>query len=214
MTDSGAVKDSLLEGFSKPWPRPSSARSDSGCVMDAVRGEGGRPASRLRLPNGVRLEDAIQVWNAVCVFPRPMGIRPFPTLEILLETIEALSPESSKVEEGSAGSITVRGGGKKDGTALEASPALLDQHHETPTARMELEDDNSKEAEFDDRAACIRATGSRGAGNGQGRGKGDDRGAAVEDKNAAKKEAQALVDKFCMAIVRLLVTDMHTVLRR
>lgn len=216
MTDSGAVKDSLLEGFSKPWPRPSSASSDSGCTdLNVAGGEEGRPAPRLRLPKGVRLEDAIQVWNAMCVFPRPMGIRPFPTLEGLMEAIETLSPESSKVEEEGAGATTVRGGGGKEGgTAVEASATLLDQLHETPTAIMELEDDDSKEAEFDDREACIRATGSRGAGNGQGRGKGDDGGGAVEDKDAAKKEAQAMVDKFCMAIVRMLVTDMHTVLGR
>lgn len=219
MTDSGAVQDSLLEGFSKPWPRPSSASGGSSCSeLNVVGGEGGRPAPRLRLPKGVRLEDAVQVWNAMCVFPRPMGIRPLPTLEALMEAIEALSPKSSKVEEEGAGATTVRGGTEvstEGGAAVEASAMSMNQLHETPTATMELEDDDSKEAEFDDKEACIRATGCGGAGNGQGRGKGgEDGGAAVEDKDVAKKEAQAMVDKFCMAIVRMLVTDMHTVLGR
>lgn len=207
MTDSGAVEDSLLEGFDNPWPRPryAAAATAAGPVKNdggaaGVVGEAGRrspsegsssPAAaaaaeaaakqRLVLPEGVLLKHAVQVWNALCVFPRPMGLRPPPTLDQLMRAIVMVSPrwrpggaggsgEGSKTEE--------KEGGEEDG-----------------------------EAEFDEKKASIRAA---SAGGKQGR-KG---GVEEEGGEEAKKEAQALLDGVCMSIVRVLSIDLHTVLGR
>ncbi|CAN0546293.1 unnamed protein product, partial [Ectocarpus sp. 12 AP-2014] len=144
MTDSGAVEDSLLEGFDKPWPRPRYAAASAagpvekdGGAADVV-GEGRRSPSksssspaaaaaaeaaakqRLALPEGVLLKHAVQVWNALCVFPRPMGLRPPPTLDQLMRAIVMVSPrwQQSRGAEGSGEeSKTEEGGGEEDGEA-------------------------------------------------------------------------------------------------
>ncbi|CAN0447770.1 unnamed protein product, partial [Ectocarpus fasciculatus] len=110
MTDSGAMEDSLLAGFDNPWPRPRYAAAAGPVENDGgaggVVGEGRRSPSegssspaaeaaaqqRLVLPEGVLLKHAVQVWNALCVFPRPMGLRPPPTLDQLMQAIVMVSP--------------------------------------------------------------------------------------------------------------------------
>ncbi|CAN0606672.1 unnamed protein product, partial [Ectocarpus sp. 12 AP-2014] len=75
---------------------------------------------RLVLPEGVLLKHAVQVWNALCVFPRPMGLRPPPTLDQLMRAIVTVSPrwQQSRGAEGSGeGSKTEEGGGEEDGEA-------------------------------------------------------------------------------------------------
>lgn len=191
MADSGAMEDSLLEGFADPWPRPRSpttatATASSEGVFGGgeeggrcgqsnggvfVKGEGGAAAavgagvgaraaegclsSRLRLPQGVLLTHAVQVWNALCVLPRPMGLRPPPTLDQLMQAIATLSPRWSK-RGGSSGN---GGGGEREGKGR---------------ARGEGgEEEADGEAEFDERRASIRGAKSRRGGRkGKGRGGG------------------------------------------
>lgn len=124
MADSSAVEDSLLDGFNDPWPLPSSATAlarsggdgeanvkvesasgdraeiSPGLESDVSRAERqDRRRSDLRVPKGVLLKHAVQVWNALCVLPRPMGLRPQPTLEQLLQAIATLSPRRSDPDE-------------------------------------------------------------------------------------------------------------------
>lgn len=203
MTDSGAVEDSLLDGFADPWPRPRYAASASAAAV-AKRDEGlpaslsppastataavGASGDPLVLPDGVLLKHAVQVWNALCVFPRPMGLRPPPTLDQLMRAIVTLSPRWSNGPGKKAGCIDGgRGGYVKEG---------------------EGGDEGGGEAEFDDKNASIR--GVRGKkGNGGGADMGN-----VEGSEETKKEAQALLDGVCMSIVRVLSIDLHTVLGR
>lgn len=216
------MEDSLLDGFADPWPRPSTATFDSppvaaaadnaadnaadtddamgdvkggkGAVSSLVGvGVGGQEqrqqSSPLRLPNGVLLKHAVQVWNALCVLPRPMGLRPPPTLEQLMQAISILSQRWVEGEGGGRGGSLVKKDGGGGGGGKE----------------------EDGEAEFDDRKASIRATrgGRRGRGGGKGKG-----GEEERDEEAAKKEAQALLDGVCMSIVRVLALDLHTVLGR
>lgn len=153
--------------------------------------------SRLCVPDGVLLKHAVQVWNALCVFPRPMGLRPPPTLDQLMRAIVTLTPSRSSDEAGEVGGVgcSISGAGKEEN------------------------EDGDGEAEFDDNKASIRAasrSSKRGAkrGEGGGGGGGWDGGGGGEVDEIAKKKAQALLDGVCMSIVRVLSIDLNTVLGR
>ena len=219
MTDSGAVDDSLLEGFSDPWPRPSAVPGGSGRGGSIVvasspdrtvakkakkrstssAASSPSPGLQLRLPEGVLLKHAVEVWNALCVFPRPMGLRPPPPLERMMGIIQALCPPrsgGSGVREANGNNGAAEGA---DAVAVNAGPRLHDSN-------------DDEEEEFDDHNASIRATGSRNdkatvAVTSR------DEGAAKDD-GAAKKDAQAMLDGFCVSVVRMLAVDLHKVLGR
>ena len=240
MTDSGAVEDTLLDGFADPWPRPryaataaaaSAAGDSAGAVKNgnaaaaaspnqdttntaATKDGGSQPSpltlpssaaapkgaagpagtgtdTRLVLPEGVLLKHAVQVWNALCVFPRPMGLRPPPTLDQLMRAIVTLSPRWSR-------------GGRRGGRA--AGPGRNPEDDAGGGGEKEEgEGEGEGEVEFDDKKASIR--GKRGGGSEEG-------GEEDEADEESKKEAQALLDGICMSIVRVLAIDLHSVLGR
>lgn len=128
MTDSAAVEDSDLPGFNDSWPCPSSSRRpdsdlshpiptclDSTSDRSDAEGEAGarsggaRVSDRLHLPRDVCLKHAVQVWNALRVFPRPMGMRPPPSLESLLRAIVTLCPRWVPGRSGGGGGADVNG---------------------------------------------------------------------------------------------------------
>lgn len=95
MTHSHSLEDSLLPGFREPWPRPSPYPRRSPSPAPPVKASAVSPAGtsdELWLPEGVRMEHAVQVWNALGVFPRPMGVRPPQSLAGLMRAIVTLSP--------------------------------------------------------------------------------------------------------------------------
>lgn len=214
MTDSGAVEDSQLDGFDDPWPRPRYATAAAavgstqttekdGASPTASQGVDEKPLSlgsspppaaaagaaganeRLVLPEGVLLKHAVQVWNALCVLPRPMGLRPPPTLDQLMRAIVTLSPRWGAGARGARRRGAGAGGQK-----------------EREGQKKEEDGDEDGEAEFDDSKASIRRVGEGGPGE------------KDDEDDEAKKKAQALLDGVCMSIVRVLSVDLHAVLGR